>query len=139
MPEVKKIHHIAVLVEDIDESLKFWQETLGIQPSHVRDFPSESARIAFLPLGESEIELVQPTEAGTGLSKFLEKRGEGLHHLCVEVDDLRKILAELKSKGTQLINEEPRPGEDGKLYAFIHPKSTHGVLVELYQIPKLSN
>lgn len=136
MYDVKKIHHVAILVEDIDESLKFWQETLGIQPSHVADFPSESARIAFLPLGESEIELVQPTLPGTGLSRFLEKRGEGLHHLCIEVDDLHGLLLKLKSQGTQLINEEPRPGEDGRLYAFIHPKSTNGVLVELYQQPK---
>jgi methylmalonyl-CoA/ethylmalonyl-CoA epimerase len=135
MPGMKKIHHIAVLVEDIDESLKFWQKSLGIQPSHITDLPAESARIAFLPLGESEIELVQPTVPGTGLSRFLEKRGEGMHHLCIEVDDLPGVLEELKSKGIQLINEEPRYGEDGKLYAFIHPKSTHGVLVELYQLP----
>jgi len=136
MPEVKKIHHVAILVEDLAESLKFWQETLAIQPSHVADFPSESARIAFLPLGEAEIELVQPTSPDTGLSRFLEKRGEGIHHLCVEVDDLPGMLDNLKSKDIQLINEEPRQGEDGRLYAFIHPKSTHGVLVELYQLPK---
>jgi methylmalonyl-CoA/ethylmalonyl-CoA epimerase len=136
MAVVKKINHIAILVEDIDESLLFWQGTLGIQPSDIKELPSESARIAFLPLGESEIELVQPTLPDTGLSRYLAKRGEGLHHLCVEVDDLSSILQEMKSKGTQLINEEPRLGEDGRLYAFVHPKSTHGVLLELYQLPK---
>jgi methylmalonyl-CoA/ethylmalonyl-CoA epimerase len=136
MPGVKKIHHIAVLVEDIDESLNFWQDALGILPTQVSDFPEESARIAFLPLGEAELELVQPTTSDTGLSRFLEKRGEGMHHLCVEVDDLVSLLGKLKSKGIQLINEEPRAGEDGRLYAFVHPKSTHGVLLELYQLPK---
>src|SRR5512136_2865911 len=108
MPEVKKINHIAIVVEDIEDSLKFWQGTLGIQPSDIKELPSESARIAFLPLGESEIELVQPTLQDTGFSRYLAKRGEGLHHLCIEVADLGSILQEMKSKGTQLINEEPR-------------------------------
>jgi methylmalonyl-CoA/ethylmalonyl-CoA epimerase len=136
MPRIKKIHHIAVLVENIDESLKFWQDSLGIQPSHITDIPSEAARTAFLPLGGAEIELVQPTATDTGLSRFLEKRGEGMHHLCLEVDDLRSMLSQLSSKGVQLINEEPRVGDDGRLYAFIHPKSTHGILLELYQLKK---
>ncbi len=136
MPEIKRIHHIAVLVENIDASLKFWQTVLGIEPSHISDYPQEDARIAFLPLGESEIELVQPTRPDSGLSRFLEKRGPGLHHLCLEVNDLRGLMLELASKNVQLINEEPRVGEDGRLYAFIHPKSTSGVLVELYQLPK---
>ncbi len=136
MPEIKRIHHIAVLVENIDTSLKFWQSILGIEPSHISDNPQEDARIAFLPLGESEIELVQPTRPDSGLSRFLEKRGAGMHHLCLEVDDLKSLIQELVAKNVQLINEEPRVGEDGRLYAFIHPKSTSGVLVELYQLPK---
>ena len=136
MTEIKRIHHIAVLVEDIEASLNFWQSVLGIEPSHISDYPQEDARIAFLPLGESEIELVQPTKPDSGLSHFLEKRGQGMHHLCLEVDDLRGLMAELVAKNVQLINEEPRVGEDGRLYAFIHPKSTSGVLVELYQLPK---
>jgi methylmalonyl-CoA/ethylmalonyl-CoA epimerase len=136
MPEIKRIHHIAVLVEDMDTSLKFWRDILGIEPSQVSDMPKEASRVAFLPLGESEIELVQPTTADSGLSRFLEKRGPGMHHLCLEVTDLRKFLAQLIAKGVQLINEEPKVGEDGKLYAFIHPKSANGVLVELYQLPK---
>ena len=136
MPEIKRIHHIAVLVKDIDASLLFWRDILGIEPSHVSDFPKEAARIAFLPLGEAEIELVQPVTADSGLSRFLENHGPGMHHLCLEVDDLRGLLMQLKTKGIQLINEQPNVGEDGRLFAFIHPKSTNGVLVELYQLPK---
>jgi len=135
MPEIKRIHHIAVLVEDIDTSLKFWHDILGIEPSHISNMPNEAARIAFLPVGESEIELVQPVTSDSGLSRFLEKHGPGMHHLCLEVDNLQGFLRQLKTKGVQLINEEPKVGEDGRLYAFIHPKSTNGVLVELYQLP----
>jgi len=96
--------------------------------------PTEAARIAFLPLGESEIELVQPTSPDSGLSRYIEKRGPGMHHLCLEVDDLAGMLSRLKASGIQLINEEPKVGEGGRLYAFIHPKSANGVLVELYQL-----
>jgi methylmalonyl-CoA/ethylmalonyl-CoA epimerase len=136
MTEIKRIHHIAVLVENIDTSLQFWQTILGIEPSHISDYPQEDARIAFLPLGESEIELVQPTNPDSGLGRFLEKRGAGMHHICLEVADLRGLMVDLSSTNVQLINEEPRVGEDGRSYAFIHPKSTGGVLVELYQLPK---
>ena len=135
MPEIKRIHHIAVLVEDIDTSLKFWHDILGIEPSHISNMPNEAARIAFLPVGESEIELVQPVTSDSGLSRFLKKHGPGMHHLCLEVVNLQGFLRQLKTKGVQLINEEPKVGEDGRLYAFIHPKSTNGVLVELYQLP----
>jgi methylmalonyl-CoA/ethylmalonyl-CoA epimerase len=136
MTELKRIHHIAILVEDIDASLKFWHETLGIEPSRIGDIPQEASRIAVLPLGETEIELVQPTTSDSGLSRFLEKRGPGMHHLCFEVSDLQSLLLQLKAKGVQLINEQPSIGENGTLYAFIHPKSTNGVLLELYQLPK---
>ncbi len=135
MPEIKRIHHLALLVEDVEESLKFWRDILGIAPSKISDMPAEAARIAFLPLGESEIELVQPTTPGSGLSRFLEKRGPGMHHVCLQVDDLPAFLEQLKSRGVQLINDQPRRTDDGRLYAFIHPKSAHGVLVELYQLP----
>ncbi len=135
MPEIKRIHHLAVLVEDIYDALQFWRDILGIKPSRISDMPAEAARIAFLPLGESEIELVQPTSQDSGLSRFLEKRGPGLHHVCLQVDDLAGLLAQLKAKGVQLINDQPKQADDGRLYAFIHPKSTHGVLVELYQLP----
>ena len=136
MPEIKRIHHIAVAVENIEAALHFWRDILGIEPSQVTNAPQESAQIAFLPLGETEIELVQPTTPDSGLSRFLEKHGAGLHHLCLEVDDLNAWLGRLKSKEVILINEQPKVGEDGRRYAFIHPKSTHGVLLELYQLPK---
>lgn len=134
MPDIRKINHIAILVEDIEASLKFWHETLGLKPFGVVDKPAESARIAFLPVGETDIELVQPTTSESGLSRFLEKHGPGMHHLCLEVDDLPGTLLKLISNGIQLINEQPKMDEDGRLYAFIHPKSANGVLVELYQV-----
>ena len=136
MPEIKRINHIAILVEDLDTSLKFWHTILGIEPSRVTDMPQEASRIAFLPLGESEIELVQPTSTDSGISRYLEKRGPGMHHICLEVTDLNSLLAQLKGSGVQLINDVPKIGEGGKLYAFIHPKSANGVLVELYQLPE---
>ena len=136
MAEVKHIHHIAVLVEDIQASLATWRAILGADPAQIKDVPQEAARIAFFPVGEAEIELVQPTTSESGLSRYLEKRGPGMHHLCLEVDDLHGLLTKLKESHIQLINEEPKAGDDGRLYAFIHPKSTNGVLIELYQLPK---
>jgi methylmalonyl-CoA/ethylmalonyl-CoA epimerase len=136
MPEIKCIHHIAILVEDINASLLFWHDILGIEPAQIADIPQEAAKVAFLPLGETEIELVQPSTIDSSLSRFLEKHGPGMHHLCFEVDDLRGLLVRLKSKGVMLINEQPKVDEAGRLYAFIHPKSTHGVLLELYQLAK---
>jgi methylmalonyl-CoA/ethylmalonyl-CoA epimerase len=135
MPEIEHIHHIAILVENLDMSLTFWQDILGLIPSKVVEIPEESARIAFFPIGDSEIELVQPTTADSGLSRYLEKRGPGMHHLCLEVTDLSAVLMQLKANGVQLINDEPKIGKGGKLYAFIHPKSANGVLLELYQLP----
>jgi methylmalonyl-CoA/ethylmalonyl-CoA epimerase len=134
MPEIKRIDHIAILTDDLDASLAFWRDTLGLKLTHVTDVPDEGSRVAFLPTGGSEIELVKPTTADSGLARYLKKRGPGMHHVCLEVDDLAEIIARLKEKGFQLINEEPRTSSDGCKYAFIHPKSTHGVLVELYQI-----
>jgi methylmalonyl-CoA/ethylmalonyl-CoA epimerase len=135
MPEIKRIHHLAVLVNDMDQSLQFWRDVLGIQPTGIRENRQEAACIAFLPLGDSEIELVQPTTQDSGLSRYLEKHGPGLHHLCLQVDDLAGLLTRLKARGIQLVNEQPVLGDDGRSYAFIHPKSANGVLVELYQIP----
>ena len=134
MASITKINHIAVAVTDIDASLTFWRDALGLELSELRDVPAESAQIAFLPVGGTEVELVRPTTDDSGLSKYIEKRGEGMHHLCLETDDIVAMMAQLKEKGIQLINESPRTGADGKKYAFIHPKSTGGVLVELYQV-----
>ncbi len=134
MPKITKINHIAVAVNDIETSLNFWRDALGLELAELRDVPAEFAQIAFLPVGGTEVELVRPTTDDSGLAKYLAKRGEGLHHLCLETDDIEAMLAQLKEKGIQLINESPRTGADGKKYAFIHPKSTGGVLVELYQL-----
>ena len=133
MPEIKKINHIAVAVNDIESALPFWQEALGLRLDHTEDVPSQKASVAFLPVGESEIELVQPTSPDTGTAKFLAERGPGMHHLCLEVDDIECMLAQLKAKGVRLINETPQELE-GRRMAFVHPKSTGGVLVELYEI-----
>lgn len=134
MAHIKKINHIAILVEDLDAPLKFWRDALGLELAQVQDNPSEQAQIAFLPLGDSEIELVRPTNEDSGLARYLEKRGPGMHHLCLEVDDIAGMLQQLKAKGIQLINEEPRLGDDGRKYAFVHPKSANGVMVELYEL-----
>ena len=128
-----KINHVAIVVQDIDAALKFWKQTFGLQLDHVEDVPSQKSKVAFLPLGESEIELVQPTTSDSGLANFLEKRGEGMHHICIEVSDIDATLAELKSKGVRLINEVPEE-LPGRKMAFIHPKAANGVLVELYQL-----
>lgn len=133
MTSVKSIHHVAVVVSDVDASLKFWRDALGMTVSEMRAVPAEEARVAFMPLAGSELELVQPISAGTGLARFLEKRGQGLHHVCLEVDDLEAMLSQLKARGVRLINEEPRGESGSRRYAFVHPESTGGVLVELYQ------
>ena len=133
MTEIKKINHIAVVVKDIDAALAFWRDQLGLTLDHLEDVPSQSSKIAFLPVGEGEVELVQPTDSDSGLAKFLEKRGEGMHHLCIEVNDIQGMLSTLKEKGVRLINEEPI-SLPGRKMAFIHPKSASGVLVELYEI-----
>jgi methylmalonyl-CoA/ethylmalonyl-CoA epimerase len=135
MPEITRINHIALLGEDIGASLEFWQDILGIEPSHISEVPEEAALIAFLPIGESEIELVQPTTTDSGLHRFLENHGPGMHHLCLEVTNLSQLLQQLSAKGVQLINDQPKIGDGGRLYAFVHPKSTNGVLLELYQLP----
>lgn len=130
---IKKIKHIAVVVPDIDEALSFWRDALGLEVSHVEDVPEQEAAVAFLPTGESAVELVKPTTDTSGLTRYLARRGAGMHHICFEVHDIEATLARLREKGVRLINEEPTIGAGGKKIAFIHPKSTGGVLVELCQ------
>ena len=134
MPKIKQINHVAVVVADMEKSLSFWRDALGLELHEMRDVPAEMSQVAFLPLAGSEIELVQPTSQDSGIAKYLAKRGPGMHHICLEVDDIDGMLAQLKAKGIRLINEQPRAAADGKKYAFIHPESTGGVLVELYQL-----
>ena len=134
MPKIKAINHVAVVVEDLDTSLLFWRDALGIELHELRDVPAEKSQVAFLPLAGSEVELVMPTTDDSGIAKYLAKRGPGMHHLCLEVDDIDGMMSQLKARNIRLINEEPRLAADGKKYAFIHPESTGGVLVELYQL-----
>jgi methylmalonyl-CoA/ethylmalonyl-CoA epimerase len=133
MAKIKKINHVAIVVADIEQALGFWRDALGLELDHVEDVPSQKAQVAFMPLGDSEVELVQPTDPNSGAGKFLAERGGGMHHLCFEVDDIDAKLEELKAKGVRLINETALE-LPGRRMAFIHPKSSGGVLVELYQL-----
>jgi methylmalonyl-CoA/ethylmalonyl-CoA epimerase len=134
MANIKRIGHVSVVVDDMQTALAFWQDALGLDLSHIENVTAEHSQVAFLPAGGSEIELVMPTTDDSGLARFLKKRGPGMHHICMEVEDLEGMLAGLKLKGIQLINETPVIGSGGKKYAFIHPKSAGGVLVELYEV-----
>ncbi len=130
---VKRIDHIAVVVDDIEGALNFWRDGLGMEMTHLEEVKEQESIVAFLPTGGSEVELVKPTTDTSGVAKYLAKRGPGMHHICVEVDDIHATLAQLKAKGVKLINETPTIGAGGKQIAFVHPSSTSGVLVELYQ------
>ena len=117
----------------LDEAASAW-EALGFRVEHREEVPSERVRTAFLPVGESHLELLEPTEAGSVIARFLEKRGGGVHHVCVEVEDVEAALAELKERGVRLVDEVPRTGAGGCRVAFVHPKATGGVLLELKQV-----
>ena len=134
MTKINKIHHVAIVVESLEDSFAIW-ESIGLKVDTIKDVPEEESRVAFLPLGDSELELVEPTSDSSGVARYLANRGPGLHHICLEVKGIRTILNELQRKGFRLINTEPQVGEAGRMYAFIHPESTQGVLVELYEIP----
>jgi methylmalonyl-CoA/ethylmalonyl-CoA epimerase len=127
------IQHLGVAVESIDAALAFWRDALGLELKAVEVVEDQGVRVAMLPIGESRIELLEATGEETPVGKFLAKRGPGIHHLCVEVDDIRAKLSELKACGARLIDEQPRIGAGGALVAFIHPSSTGGVLIELTQ------
>jgi len=131
--KVKKINHVAVAVEDISKAAQFWESVLGLKLGRIEEVESQHAKVAFFPCGESEVELVEPTDTESGTARFLQTRGPGIHHLCLEVDDIDKALEELKAKDVRLINETAIVME-GRKMAFIHPKSSGGVLIELYQI-----
>ncbi len=132
---IKRINHVAVVVEDLDAALTFWRDALGLPLAKTEDNPGENVMIGFLPVGESEIELLQPTDPDSGIGKYLAKRGAGMHHICIEVDDIEAVMQRLVDHGVELINAVPRTRDDGTRYAFVHPKSAGGVLVELYEVP----
>lgn len=127
------IDHLGIATGGIREALKFWEDALGLENTHVEEVEDQKVRVAMLPIGESRIELLEPLSDDSPISNFLEKRGGGIHHIAVRVDDIRSSLAKLKEAGMRLIDEEPRTGAEGCLVAFVHPKSTNGVLLELVQ------
>ena len=133
---ITRINHVAIVVEDLDAALHFWRDALGLPLSKTEENPGENVDIAFLPVGESEIELLEPTDPESGIGKYLAKKGQGMHHLCVEVDDIEATMARLAGHGIELINDTPRTRPEGTRYAFVHPRSAGGVLVELYELPK---
>ena len=129
-----RIHHVAVIVRSLDVALPFYRDLLGLELEQVMDIESDRVRIAFLGVGESKVELVEPTDNTTGVARFLESRGEGFHHVCFEVPDLAEELTRLGIEGIELIDMAPRRGAEGPV-AFLHPRSCHGVLVELIEAP----
>lgn len=132
---VKRIDHVAVVVRSLEAALAFYHDTLGMTPSRILDFPAEGVKIAFLPLGGpggSEIELLEPIDPAGSVARFLEKRGEGLHHICLEVPDIERALADLRDAGAAVLDSTPRPTADGS-GIFLHPRGTGGVLLELLQ------
>jgi methylmalonyl-CoA/ethylmalonyl-CoA epimerase len=136
MPAIKRINHVAFIVDDIDAALRFWQDSLGLNVSHVESVPEQDVVVAFLPIGETDIEIIKPTNDESGVARFLRKHGPGMHHICFEVDDITSYLERLKAQGIQPLNDQSVIGAGGKSIAFIHPKYTHGVLVELCELPK---
>jgi len=130
---IKNISHIAVIVPDIDAALEFWRDSLGLKLERVEEVHAQEAEVAFLPLGRGNIELVRPTTQDSGAARLLAKRGAGLHHIALEVEDLETVLARLKGKGVRLINETPVSAAGGRRAVFVHPESASGVLVELYE------
>ena len=128
-----KIDHLGIATKSIAESLKFWQDSLGLENVHTEVVEEQKVRVAMLPIGESRVELLEPTSDDSPISKFLEKRGGGIHHIAIEVENIVESLAKLKSEGARLIDETPRIGAEGCLIAFVHPVATGGVLLELTQ------
>jgi methylmalonyl-CoA epimerase len=129
-----RIHHVAVVVRSLDEALPLYRDLLGLPLAEIVDIESDRVRIAFLGVGESKVELVEPTDDTTGVARFLAKQGEGFHHVCFEVANLTEELTRLGIDGVELIDSAPRRGAEGPV-AFLHPRSCHGVLVELIEAP----
>lgn len=131
-----KVNHLAIVVSQMDDALHFWRDALGLELTATEVNPGENVNIGFLQIGESRIELLEPTDSESGIGKYLEKKGAGLHHVCVEVENIEAAMQRLRDNNVQLINDAPKTRhDDGIRYCFIHPKSTGGVLVELYELP----
>jgi methylmalonyl-CoA epimerase len=131
-----KIDHIGIATHSIDEVVAFWSAALGSRAGHAEVVADQKVRVTMLPVGESQIELLEATSPDSPISKFLEKRGPGIHHIALQVQDIGVALADLKTRGARLIDEVPRPGAGGCLVAFVHPSSSGGVLLELVERPE---
>ena len=130
-----KIDHIGIATEHLEDGLAIWRDALGLTVQETEEVAEQRVRVAMLPIGDTRVELLEPTTPDSAVGKFLAKRGPGIHHIAVKVQDINASLAELKRKGVRLIDETPRIGAGGCLVAFVHPTSTHGVLLELVQRP----
>ena len=128
-----KINHLGIATKGIDEALKFWQDALGLENIHTETVEDQKVRVAMLPIGDTRIELLEATADDSPIAKFVEKRGGGIHHIAVEVENIEETLAKLKRNGARLIDESPRMGAEDCLIAFVHPSSTNDVLLELIQ------
>lgn len=128
---VVKVDHIGIAVKDLEKSLKFYEEILGLKCENTEVVEEQKVKVAFLPIGDTEVELLESTEANGPIAKYIEKRGEGVQHIAYRVDDIEKAIEEMKEKGIRMIDEKPRYGAGGAKIAFAHPKDTYGVLVEL--------
>jgi methylmalonyl-CoA/ethylmalonyl-CoA epimerase len=133
---LKKINHIAIAVSNIEKAAKFYQDVLGLSLSDVEVVPAQKTRAGFFKIGETNIELVQPSETDSPLVKFLETKGQGIHHICFEVDDVEAEVKAFLEKGATMVDQKPRPGAHQTKVAFVHPKSSSGVLIELCELPK---
>jgi len=131
----KGLDHVAIVVRDLEESIRLWRDALGLELEAVEEVPEQQVRTAIFGKGLGRVELISPTTPDSGVAKFLEKRGEGLHHVCIEVEDIEAAMASLRQAGAPLIDAEPRPGAGGARVAFVHPKGMRGVLTELRQGP----
>ncbi len=129
--KIKRIAHLGVAVSDLDSAMKFFTEGLPLEVTHTEEY--QGMKIAFIPIGDSSVELLQDVSGASAIKKFLDKNGEGIHHIAYEVDDINQAISELKAKGIKLIDEKPRQGAHGMSVAFMHPKATHGILMELCQ------
>lgn len=133
-----KLDHVAIVVHNLDQALSVYRDALGLPLARIEEILDEQAKVAFLPFpgGESQLELVQPTAGDTGVARFLANRGEGIHHICLAVDDIKAAMKALTQAGLQLLSDHPRTNGRGQKYVFVHPKTTHGVLLELYENPQ---
>jgi methylmalonyl-CoA/ethylmalonyl-CoA epimerase len=134
--KAKGLDHVAIVVRDLDAAIRLYRDTLGLDLTHVEEVPEQQVTTAIFGHGMGRVELICPTTRDSGVARFLEKRGEGLHHICVEVEDIEAAMAALRAAGAPLIDQSPKPGAGGARVAFVHPKGTHGVLTELREGPK---